>query len=138
LIKSSPVWREKDDIIQSVPGAGPVLSVMLLAKVPELGILNRRQVSALIGVAPLNCDSGRFKGKRRIWGGIADVRSVLYMAAVSATRWNPVIRAFYAHLIRAGKERKVALTACMRKLLVIINAMVRHGTKWDPCKFAIP
>jgi len=138
FIKSTPVWRDKDAIIRSVPGAGPVLSVNLLAKVPQLGIMNRRKISALIGVAPFNCDSGTFKGQRRIWGGIADVRRVLYMATLAAIRSNPVIRAFYARLVNAGKKRKVAITACMRRLLVIINAMVRNRTMWDPCRFAIP
>lgn len=138
FIKSTPVWREKDAIIRSVPGAGPVLSVHLLSKVPQLGIMNRRQISALIGVAPLNCDSGTHKGQRRVWGGIADVRCVLYMATLAAIRSNPVIRAFYARLLNAGKKRKVAITACMRRLLVIINAMVRNRTMWDPCRFAIP
>jgi transposase len=138
FIKSTPVWREKDSIIRSVPGAGPVLSVNLLAKVPQLGIMNRRQISALIGVAPFTCDSGIFKGQRRIWGGIAEVRNVLYMATLAAIRSNPVIRAFYARLVNAGKKRKVAITACMRRLLVIINAMVRTRTMWDPCRFTIP
>jgi len=138
FIKGSPVWREKDAIIQSVPGAGPVLSASLLSKVPQLGALNRRQIAALIGVAPFNCDSGAFKGQRHIWGGIAEVRSVLYMATLAAIRSNPVIREFYARLVRKNKQRKLAITACMRKLIVIINAMVRNQTMWNPCAFTIP
>jgi transposase len=137
FIKGSPLWREKDAIIRSVPGAGLVLSTSLLAKVPLLGLINRRTVAALVGVAPLNCDSGAFKGQRHIWGGIASVRRVLYMATLSAINHNPVIRAFYARLRQAGKKKKVAITACMRKLLTIVNSMVRDGTMWDPCKFAV-
>jgi transposase len=130
-IKQSPVWREKDRILRSAPGVGPVLSVSLLAGVPELGKLNRQKLAALVGVAPLNRDSGLFKGTRKVWGGRAQVRAVLYMAAVSASRANPVIRDFYQRLIAAGKKPKVALTACMRKLLCILNAMVKNGTRWE-------
>jgi transposase len=130
-IKNSPVWREKDKIIRSVPGAGPVLSVTLISELPELGILNRRQIAALVGVAPLNCDSGKHKGYRRVWGGRSLIRSILYMATLSAVRYNPVIRSFYKRLIAAGKKAKVSLTACMRKLLTIINSMVRNGSFWD-------
>jgi transposase len=137
FIKSSPLWREKNAIIRSVPGVGPVLCTSLLAKVPLLGQINRRTLAALVGVAPLNCDSGAFKGQRRIWGGIASVRCILYMATLSAIQHNPVIRAFYARLLQAGKKKKVAITACMRKLLTILNSMVRDGTVWDPCKFAV-
>jgi transposase len=129
-IKESPVWREKDNLLRSVPGVGPVLSATLLADLPELGILNRRQIAALVGVAPLNRDSGNFRGKRSVWGGRAKVRAVLYMATLVATRHNAVIRTFYQHLCAAGKEKKVALTACMRKLLTILNAMLRHRTFW--------
>lgn len=130
-LKSSSVWCEKDDIIRSIPGAGPVLSVSLLAGIPELGNLNRRQVAALIGVAPLNRDSGMFKGKRMIWGGRAQVRNVLYMAALAATRFNPIIKSFYERLIDQKKKPKVAITACMRKLLTIINAMIKNNTAWN-------
>ncbi len=131
LLKRSPVWREKDNILQSTPGVGPVLSVTLLADLPELGKLNSKQISALVGVAPLNRDSGAFKGRRAIWGGRAGVRSILYMSAMSAIRFNPVIRLFYQRLRAAGKVYKVAVTACMRKLLVILNAMIRKGSCWN-------
>lgn len=131
-VKICPVWREKDEIMRSVPGVGPVLSRSLLANVPELGKLNRREIASLIGVAPLNRDSGQYSGTRMVWGGRANVRSVLYMATVAAMRWNPVIKSFYQRLIGAGKKFKVAITACMRKLLTIINAMVKSGTMWQP------
>jgi transposase len=131
-IRSSPVWREKDDLLRSVPGVGPVLSATLLSQLPELGSLNRKQIAALVGVAPLNRDSGQFRGKRCVWGGRASVRSVLYMAALVATRFNPAIAVFYHRLRIAGKEHKVALTACMRKLLTILNAMARDRTHWSP------
>ena len=131
FIKQTPVWRTKDEIVQSVPGVGPVMSLALLSGVPELGSLNRHQIAALIGVAPFNRDSGQFKGKRTIWGGRANVRSVLYMSALAAIRCNPVIKPFYNRLIKAGKLPKVAITACMRKLLVILNTMVRNGMRWN-------
>jgi len=130
-IRESPVWREKDDLLQSTPGVGPVLATTLLAGLPELGTLSRQQVAALVGVAPLNRDSGTLRGRRRVWGGRAQVRTALYMAALTATRYNPVIRAFYARLCAAGKAKKVALTACMRKLLTILNAMLKHRTPWQ-------
>jgi transposase len=130
-IKGSPVWREHDEILQSTPGVGPVLSVTLLAELPELGMLNRRQIAALAGVAPFNRDSGKFRGKRAIWGGRAEVRSVLYMSTLTAVRCNPVIRAFYQRLTRAGKKHKVAMTACMRKLLTILNVMIKNQTSWN-------
>lgn len=130
IIRESPIWREKDNLLRSVPGVGPVLSATLLADLPELGILNRRQVAALVGVAPLNRDSGTMRGKRSVWGGRAKVRSVLYMATLVATRRNVVIKAFYDRLKAAGKEKKVALTACMRKLLTILNAVIRSRTPW--------
>ena len=130
LVKGSPLWKEKDSLLQSVPGVGPVTSATMLGLLPELGLLNRQEIAALVGVAPLNKDSGRKKGKRRIFGGRADVRSVLYMAALSAKKHNPFIRTFYERLIRHGKEKKVALTACMRKLLVILNAMLRTNQPW--------
>ena len=129
-IKQSPVWREKDEILQSVPGVGPVLSVTLLAGLPELGTLNRREVAALVGVAPLNRDSGQHHGNRCVWGGRASVRSVLYMCTISAIRWNPAIRPFYQRLTQAGKAHKVATTACARKLLTILNAMMKANTPW--------
>lgn len=135
-IKGSSVWRVKDDLFRSVPGVGKATSSMLLAGVPELGGLNRRQVAALLGVAPLNRDSGLFNGRRSVWGGRAGVRATLYMATLSAVRFNPVIRAFYQRLREKGKKPKVALTACMRKLIVILNAMVRDGEKWR-CDHAI-
>jgi transposase len=129
-IKESPEWREKDLILRSTPGVGPVLSVSLLAGVPELGKLNRQKLAALVGVAPLNRDSGTYRGTRKVWGGRAQVRAVLYMAAVSASRANPVIRDFYQRLLAAGKKPKVALTACMRRLLCILNTMIKNGTRW--------
>lgn len=131
VIRSSPVWRERDDLLRSVPGVGPVLSSVLLAHLPELGRLNRKEIAALAGVAPLNRDSGQFRGRRTVWGGRSQVRAALYMAALVATRFNPAIRAFYQRLGAAGKPKKVALTACMRKLLTILNAMTRHQTPWQ-------
>jgi transposase len=129
-IRESPIWREKDDLLRSVPGIGPVSASVLLASLPELGRLDRKKIAALVGVAPFNRDSGTLRGKRSIWGGRADVRSVLYMAALSATRFNPVIKEFYQRLRKAGKETKVALTACMRKLLTILNAIIHYATPW--------
>lgn len=131
FVESEPVWKEKDTILQSVPGVGPVTASTLLAMLPELGKLNRQQIAALVGVAPVNKDSGRKQGKRRVYGGRAAVRSVLYMAALSARKFNPVIREFYNRLIDQGKEKKVALIACMRKLLVILNAMLRENQLWQ-------
>ena len=129
-IRTTPVWREREALLESAPAVGPVLSRTLLAEGPELGTLNRKQVAALIGVAPSPRDSGTLRGTRTIWGGRAHVRAVLYMATVVATRWNPVIRGFYERLRAAGKAKKVALVACMRKLLTILNAMVKHKTRW--------
>lgn len=131
-IAASDFWRLKDDIIRSLPGAGKVLSTTLLAGLPELGALNRRQIAALVGVAPFNCDSGTMRGSRHIWGGRATVRSVLYMATITAIRCNPVIRDFHGRLRATGKKPKVAITACMRKLLTILNSMVRSNTPWQP------
>ena len=125
FIHQSPIWKEKDKLLRSVPGVGPVTSATILAMLPELGTLNRKKIAALVGVAPVNKDSGRRQKKRRVYGGRANVRSVLYMAALSASKHNPRIKAFYDHLIQMGKEKKVALTACMRKLLVILNAIIR-------------
>lgn len=132
-IQNGPLWRTTDQILQSTPGVGPTTSAMLISCVPELGQLNRKKIASLIGVAPLNRDSGRFKGRRMIWGGRAQVRSVLYMSTLSAIRFNPIIRQFYQRLRNAGKCFKVALVACMRKLLIILNAMVRDQTKWRYC-----
>lgn len=129
-VRESPVWREKDDLLRSVPGIGPVTSCALIAGLPELGTLDRKQIGALVGIAPLNRDSGTLRGKRTIWGGRASVRAALYMAALVATRHNPVIRSFYQRLCAAGKLKKVALVACMHKLLLILNSMVKHNTRW--------
>ena len=129
-IRESPVWREKDDLWRSAPGVGPVVTTTLLADLPELGTLRHKQIAALVGVAPLNRDSGRWRGKRSVWGGRGQVRAALYMAALVATRFNPVIRAFYQRLLGAGKTKKVALTACMHTLLTILNAMLKHRTPW--------
>ncbi len=131
-IKESPVWRAKEDLLRSVPGIGPVVSRTLIGELPELGQLDRRAIAALAGVAPLNRDSGTLRGKRMVWGGRRSGRVALYMAALTASQRNPVIRAFYTRLRERGKPPKVALTACMRKLLVILNAMVRDGAHWDP------
>jgi transposase len=131
-VKGSPLWREKDEIIQSFTGAGRVLSFTLLAGVPELGLLNRRKTGALLGVVPFNRDSGTFRGKRSIWGGRGHVRAVLYMATLAAIRFNPVIKRFHKRLVEAGKKPKVAITACMHKVLTILNALVRKGIRWDP------
>ena len=132
VVKESPIWRAKDRILTSTPGVGKVVSLTLLADLPELGTLNRKEIAHLVGVAPLNRDSGLFKGKRIVWGGRARVRRALYMAALVATRYNPVIKAFYQRLCAAGKAKKVALIACMRKLLLILNSMLKHGTQWGP------
>ena len=131
-LRKSPLWREKDNLLRSVPGIGRVVSITLLADLPELGTLSRHQIAALVGVAPLKRDSGRFRGKRMVWGGRARVRAALYMAALTASRYNPIIKAFYHRLCEAGKARKVALTACMRKLLIILNSMVKHRRTWTP------
>ncbi|HPL63053.1 MAG TPA: IS110 family transposase [Syntrophales bacterium] len=131
LIKKSPLWRHKEEILQSMPGIGPVLTRTIIADLPELGTLNRHQIAALVGVAPFNRDSGCFKGRRTIWGGRAHVRSVLYMNAVAAVRHNPVIKAFYQRLRQAGKRFKVAITACMRKILIILNTMIKNDACWN-------
>lgn len=130
LITGSPLWREKETILRSVPGVGPVISCTLLAELPELGALTGKEIAALVGVAPFNRDSGIFRGKRTIWGGRAHVRAVLYMGALTAIRFNPLIKSFYQRLRHAGKKFKVAITACMRKLLVILNSMLKHRTPW--------
>jgi transposase len=130
LIKDSPVWREKDRLFKSVPGVGPVLSLTLLGVLPEIGKLTRKKIASLAGVAPVNRDSGTFRGKRTTKGGRVRVRPPLYMATLSATRSNPVIKEYYNHLLENGKAKKVALTACMRKLLLILNAIVRDNRPW--------
>ena len=129
-IWNSPSWCEKDKLLKSVPGVGKVVSTTLLIELPELGMLNRRKIAALVGVAPLNRDSGTMHGKRTVWGGRAKLRAVLYMAALVGVRRNPVIASFYQRLLNAGKAKKVALVACMRKLLTILNAMIRSKTVW--------
>jgi transposase len=130
-ICQSPIWQENQDLLKSVPGIGPIVSRTLLAELPELGKLNRREIAALVGVAPFNRDSGKLKGRRAVWGGRASVRAALYMAALVASRRNAVIRVLYNRLRDAGKARKVALVACMRKLLTILNAMLKHKTRWS-------
>ncbi|MBW2251741.1 MAG: IS110 family transposase [Deltaproteobacteria bacterium] len=130
-IQNSPIWRCKDNILRSVPGIGPITSASLICDLPELGLLSRKKIAMLAGLAPANYDSGKFKGRRRIWGGRASVRSGLYMATLAATRYNPTIKAFYQRLTAAGKCHKVAITACMRKLLLIVNAMLRDQTLWQ-------
>ena len=131
-LRSSPAWKEKEDLLRSFKGIGPVSARTMLVDLPELGQLNRRQIAALVGLAPFNCDSGRYKGQRHIWGGRARVRTLLFMAAVSAVRSNPAIRAFYKQLKDRGKPHKVAMVACMRKMLITLNAMARTQTRWQP------
>ena len=132
FIQQSPAWAEKDAVLQSAPGVGQVTARTLLAALPELGRIDRKKIAALVGVAPFNHDSGRLRGKRIIQGGRDAVRSVLYMATLSATRYNPLIRTFYEHLLAAGKAKKVAIVACMRKLLTMLNAMLRDMQAWNP------
>lgn len=135
MIKQDPIWSEKDNLLQSTPGIGPTTSAALIAQLPELGSIDRKQIAALVGVAPLNRDSGTFHGRRVVWGGRSNVRAALYMATLVATRYNPVIRQFYLRLCAAGKRKKVALTACMRKLLTILNSMLKYHVPWsyEPC-----
>jgi transposase len=130
MIQNSPPWQQKNDILQSMPGVGPVMARTLLAELPELGTLNRRQIAALVGVAPFNRDSGLSRGRRAIWGGRAHIRAVLYMSAVAAAQFNPVIRAFYLRLRESGKRFKVAISACMRKILIILNTMIKNNAPW--------
>ena len=130
-LRQSPVWREKDDLLRSVPGIGEQISLTLLAYLPELGTLNRRQIAALVGVAPFNRDSVTLRGKRTVWGGRERVRTALYMGAMVASRFNPVIKDFYQRLLPAGKPKKLDLTACMRKLLIILNSMLKNGSSWN-------
>ena len=137
-LRKSPLWRERESLLKSVPGIGPVTIMSLLADLPELGTLDRRSIAALVGVAPLSRDSGKFRGTRGCWGGRAKVRAALYMPTMSAVRCNPVLKDFYERLLKAGKAPKVALTACMRKLLVILNAMLKHRTKWQTDHTLVP
>ena len=132
LIQQSPLWRAHDNLLRSVPGVGPITAAVLIADLPELGRLSRRQLAALVGVAPLNRDSGTHRGVRAIWGGRAPVRGVLYMATLVATRFNPTLRAFYRRLRTAGKPHRVAIVAVMRKLLTILNAMIKTQQPWQP------
>jgi transposase len=131
-LRNSDAWRVKDDLLRGIPGVGPTTSAVMLAKLPELGTLDRKKIAALTGVAPLADDSGKHHGKRFVWGGRADVRSVLYMAALTAMRWNPVIKSFAQRLKSAGKPAKVIIVACMRKLLIIMNAIIKNNQPWDP------
>lgn len=130
-LRASPLWREQENLLRGIPGVGPVLSTTLLADVPELGTLGHKQIAALVGVAPFNRDSGRWRGKRTIWGGRANVRAVLYMATITAIHHNPVIKLLYARLTQSGKLHRVAMTACMHKLLRICNAILSHHTPWS-------
>jgi len=132
FVQSSPVWKAKEDLLKSFKGVGRIASFTLLASLPELGRLNRKELAALVGLAPFNRDSGAMRGKRMIWGGRAEVRNLLYMVALVASRSNPVIKQFYEKLLQAGKPKKVALTACMRKILTILNAMIRDNQPWKP------
>lgn len=132
FIKNNPLWQDKDKLLRSAPGVGPVMSFTLLSDLPELGTLNRKEIAALVGVAPFNRDSGKFRGRRAVWGGRAHIRSALYMGTLSATRFNPVIMKFYQRLLAAGKPPKVAIVACMRKLLTILNSMIMHQRAWSP------
>ena len=138
LIRQTPLWRERDELLRSVPGVGQVLSSTLLAQLPELGMLNRKQIAALAGLAPFNRDSGSMRGSRCIWGGRAQIRRVLYMATVAGVRSNPANRTFYLRLRANGKHAKPALTACMRKFLVILNAMLHHKTHWQTSPLTSP
>lgn len=137
-IRNSPLWAEKARLLRSVPAVGSVTVITLLAHLPELGTLSRRKIAALVGVAPFNHDSGKLRGTRAIWGGRAQVRAVFYMCTLVATRRNPLVKAFYARLLAAGKKPKVALIACMRKFLVVLNALLRHQTPWNPEVAALP
>jgi transposase len=131
-LQASPVWRARENLLRTIPGIGPVTSATLLSQLPELGQLDRKAIAKLVGVAPLNHDSGTLRGRRRVWGGRGAVRAVLYMAALVATRCNALIRGFYARLCAAGKPKKVALVACMHKLLLLCNSVLRSATPWRP------
>ena len=132
MLRASPLWREREDLLRAVPGVGRVLCTTLLAELPELGRLSRREIAKLVGVAPLNRDSGAMRGRRTVWGGRASVRAPLYMATLTAVRHNPALKAFYGRLLAAGKPKKLALTAAMRKLLLILNAILKTGSTWRP------
>jgi transposase len=132
FIRELPAWREKAEVLRSVPGVGAVTSATLLAELPELGTLNRKQIAALVGVAPFNRDSGSLRGRRMIWGGRSSVRAVLYMCTMAALKRNATIGAYCRRLHNAGKPSKVALVACMRKLTVIVNTPLRSGSRWSP------
>lgn len=132
FVRQDPDWVEKNQIMQTVPGVGPVTACAALAWLPELGDVNRQEVAALVGTAPFNRDSGTLRGTRCIQGGRHQMRQALYMATLAALRWNPVIRNFYQRLLRAGKAKKLAITACMRKLLCILNAMIKNRQPWNP------
>ncbi|MBI4201747.1 MAG: IS110 family transposase [Chloroflexi bacterium] len=138
MVQASALWRAKAHLLQSTPGVGPVGSTTMLAGLPELGALGRKQIATLVGIAPLNRDSGLFRGKRKVWGGRARVRHALYMATLVATRHNPLIRQFYQRLLASGKPKKVALVACMHKLLTILNAMLKYQRPWNPVSQIIP
>lgn len=137
-VQASTTWKENETLLRGVPGVGPVLARTLIAELPELGGLPHKRLSALVGVAPFNRDSGILRGKREVWGGRAPVRAALYMGALVATRYNPAIREFYERLLAAGKPKKVALVACMRKLLSILNAMMRDHTSWQSTHLLTP
>jgi transposase len=136
LLRASPLWREQEDRLRRVPGIGPQTACILIAELPELGHVDRKTIAALVGVAPFTCASGTVRGRRKVWGGRAAVRSALYMAPLVATRHNPVIRACYERLCAAGKPKQVALVACMRKLLLILNAILHHHTPWQEAAYA--
>ena len=131
-LKESDVWQTKNDLLRGIPGVGAVTTLTMLAKCPELGMLNRREIAALTGVAPLANDSGKHRGKRFVWGGRAEVRAVLYMATISAIRCNDAIKTFAERLKKEGKPPKVVIVACMRKLLTMMNAMLKNNTPWNP------
>jgi len=134
MLRNSPLWREREDLLSSVPGVGPVLCATLIAGLPELGRLNRHQIAALVGVAPYPHDSGKLRGRRTVWGGRAHLRATLYMATLVGVRYNPALRSLYCRLLERGKAKKLALVACMRKLITTLNAMLKHRTHWSaPC-----
>jgi transposase len=137
-IGESETWRENGALLRGVPGVGPVLARTLLAELPELGYLAPKRLAALVGVAPLNRDSGTLRGRRTVWGGRARVRAALYMSALAATRSNPTIKGFYERLLAAGKPKKVALVACMRKLLAVLGAVLKHRAPWHPPHLLTP
>ena len=132
LVKSSPIWRAADDLLQSFKGIGPTVARTLIFGLPELGHLNRREIASLVGIAPFNNDSGKHQGKRYIRGGRSNIRKSLYMATISAIRWNPAIKSFYERLIEKDKKKKVAITACMRKIIITLNVMMKNNTYWKP------